>query len=618
MLGSFNHDPEFLRIALSEHCGYVVLDVETTGLIHGRSRVLSIGVRFDGINHIIFTKNCSHSSIALQKVSDADAYDAMERLVKQPAITIVGHNLKFDLRMLHHFGLPIRNKMADTEALLRLLDQDRGPTRDQSQDGAQVDCSRARVDLASRSWDRRLLDYKLKHVVPQLLGIKPIFTPTVSMDLLSFEQHRRYLASDLVSTEKLYRYLWTHLHPQQREWWTAVGSPLSYLLMDMSELGVAADAGFVASEVERITEAMEKISVSHEQQYGVALVGLGDWSLGKLLYTTYGLPHKKAKGKWPINDKTLKRLWAVAGSKADSLALIRGFRQLQSLATRLGGYSKFVDQGRIHSSFDNRQATGRVSSSGPNLQQLAKKKDILTKKKKDPEPEDFVESRPELATSVVTRNLLLASPGYLLVSADIAQADPRVLAHDINTCNVGTNAFVHDLHERRRVDFGLARFDKILDACRNPNFNGPTADEPLPFKPHKKHQLVEDFVNPTGQDFYCQVASNVVGTTIIKDSPQRKIYKTVLLAQVNGQTPRGLTEPLGCSLQQAQQQVRAVLPSLSRHRRLSRPEEVRSRDHRPDTYMEGANSYDNRPSLDGDRAACSSAADLRKRREILV
>ena len=238
-----------------------------------------------------------------------------------------------------------------------------------------------------------------------------------------------------------------------------------------------------------------------------------------------------SRHKQRLDNKTLSNL-ALAAPTAkmrDSLELIRDYRRFASLKMRLTGYAAAIDpsDGRIHSTFDNRQSTGRISSSNPNLQQLAKAKTIRD-------------------ITVVTRNLLVATPGYVMTAADTKQSDPRVLANAIRSCPYSTNTLVRMLQRERAERLNVAQYEPILNACRNPYFVG-TNEMPPSFDPHAIHQLVEDFLHPTA-DLYTQMAQNVLGQT---NDPMRDLTKRIFLAQLNGQTPTGLSQELNCTVDEA-------------------------------------------------------------------
>ena len=111
----------------------------------------------------------------------------------------------------------------------------------------------------------------------------------------------------------------------------------------------------------------------------------------------------------------LAALHRANATVASSLATIAAHRRVLDLRDKLGGLAKGVGvDGRIHTSLVDRQATGRISASKPNLQAIARKQAI---------------AGVAGVETFTPRNVLVASPGFELVTVDLAQADIRVLAH---------------------------------------------------------------------------------------------------------------------------------------------------------------------------------------------
>ena len=95
--------------------------------------------------------------------------------------------------------------------------------------------------------------------------------------------------------------------------------------------------------------------------------------------------------------------------------MIDSLRRATGLRSQLGSLRKYIEcDGKIRVSLVDRQATGRISASKPNLQAIARTQAIVG-------IAGIETFRP--------RNALIASPGFLLVALDLAQADIRVLAN---------------------------------------------------------------------------------------------------------------------------------------------------------------------------------------------
>ena len=277
MIGPISHDLQQLREGLLQRPSLVYIDTETTGL-ERCDRVLSVGIRFGGTNHILFTSDCSCDSITPYKSTDEQIRWALRPL---EGIRQVYHNVFFDLPRLWRFGVRFNTWIVDTLQLIRLLDQDRGFDSSNQR-------HRPRLDLTAPGGPR-YENCRLKDVCSQLCGIKAFYTPEMPMVTVPFETHRRYLAHDLYCTERLYKHLWPQMSQPLKQWWLTVGAPLIHELYKMNQVGITADAAFIETEVKRIGEAMAAISNEHGVRHGGALADMNDEALRKLIYDDYGL-----------------------------------------------------------------------------------------------------------------------------------------------------------------------------------------------------------------------------------------------------------------------------------------------------------------------------------------
>jgi len=132
--------------------------------------------------------------------------------------------------------------------------------------------------------------------------------------------------------------------------------------------------------------------------------------LGELLFEKLGLPPvKKTKNGYSTNADVLEKL----KDKHPVVSAIMDYRMLTKLnSTYADGLLKVIDSdGRIRTTFQNLvTATGRLSSTEPNLQNIPVRNDL----------------------GAEIRKMFVAQPGYVLVDADYSQIELRVLAHIAN------------------------------------------------------------------------------------------------------------------------------------------------------------------------------------------
>lgn len=183
--------------------------------------------------------------------------------------------------------------------------------------------------------------------------------------------------------------------------------PLVWVLYNMEKEGFSVDAGMLrqlsATFAARIGEIEEDIYGLAEERFNI----LSTKQLGAILFEKLGLPaQKKTKTGYSTDAAVLEAL----EDKHPIVHLIVEYRFLSKLkSTFLDGLlSLMQSDGRVHTSFNqNVAATGRISSTEPNLQNIP--------------------VRTELGREI--RRAFVASPGNLLVGADYSQIELRLLAH---------------------------------------------------------------------------------------------------------------------------------------------------------------------------------------------
>ena len=182
--------------------------------------------------------------------------------------------------------------------------------------------------------------------------------------------------------------------------------PLCRVLADMERSGFLVDGGalarFGADLSDTIDRLEQRIYAAAGQQFNIN----SPKQLGKVLFEDLGLPHgKKTKTGWSTNADVLEKL-----KDHPLVADVLTYRQYAKLkSTYANGLLKVIDpDGRIRTSFQMTvTATGRLSSTEPNLQNIP--------------------TRTELGSKM--REMFVAAPGHVLVDADYSQIELRLLAH---------------------------------------------------------------------------------------------------------------------------------------------------------------------------------------------
>ena len=202
--------------------------------------------------------------------------------------------------------------------------------------------------------------------------------------------------------------LWAELEKQgMQELYEKIELPLCAVLYRMEQEGVAIDRQqleqFGAMLAQRIDDCEKLIYSYSEEVFNINSTK----QLGELLFEKLGLPPvKKTKTGYSTNAEVLEKL----RDKHPIIPAIMDYRMLTKLkSTYADGLMKVIgEDGRIRTTFQNLvTATGRLSSTEPNLQNIPVRTDL----------------------GAEIRKMFVPKEGYVLVDADYSQIELRVLAH---------------------------------------------------------------------------------------------------------------------------------------------------------------------------------------------
>ena len=309
------------------------------------------------------------------------AYES-ERILK------VGQNIKYDIEVLSHYGVEVRGRMFDTMIAHYLLQPE----------------LRHNMDYMAEVY----LNYKTIHI-EELIG--PKGKQQANMRDLPPGEIYEYAAEDADITLRLKNVLEPKLKEvnAERLFWD-IEMPLVNVLADMELTGVRLDTKALQETSQGLGKRLEELEQRIYQQAGHSFNIASPKQVGDVLFDEMKLvekPRKTKKGQFVTSEEVLQQLRGKAPIVADILDY-RGLRKL--LSTYIEALPKLVNPrtGHIHTSFNQTiTATGRLSSSDPNLQNIPVRDD------------DGKE----------IRRCFIPEEGCLFFSADYSQIELRIMAH---------------------------------------------------------------------------------------------------------------------------------------------------------------------------------------------
>ena len=311
-----------------------------------------------------------------------------KKVYEDPDILKVGQNIKYDYEVLKNYGVTIQGKMFDTMLAHYLLQPE----------------LRHNMDYMAEAY----LNYQTIHI-DELIGPKGK-TQKNMRDLPPIDVYE-YAAEDADVTLRLKNILEPKLKAANvEELFWSIEMPLVPVLADMEMNGVLIDTEALKETSQIFTQRMleyerhiyelagETFNISSPKQ-------VGDILFGKMKIVEK--PKKTKTGQYVTSEEVLLQLKSKSPIIADILAY-RGLKKL--LGTYIDALPKLINPrtGHIHTSFNQAiTATGRLSSSDPNLQNIPVR------------GEDGKE----------IRKCFIPEPDCLFFSADYSQIELRVMAH---------------------------------------------------------------------------------------------------------------------------------------------------------------------------------------------
>ncbi len=410
------------RLVTPHNLGEIVAEIE-------KHDVISIDCETDSIDphqaNLVGISICYNKSFAWyiplghQMADNLDPKSVLPKLKQALGHKLLlGHNLKYDLRVFERHGMTLDNPLFDTMLAAYILDPG---TNQYSLDSC-----------AARELEHQMIP------ISSLIGSGK---NQISFDLVDVEAACTYAAEDAWAVFCLYPIYRRKLDFSALQTvYDRIEMPLVPVLQKMESNGVFIDESVLSGISKLINKDLKILTEKIYEFAGYQFNINSTQQLAKLLFEEHKLPvQKKTKTGYSTDNTVLEEL----ADDYEIAALISQYRQLSKLeSTYVSALPKLVNpvSGRIHSSFNQTIAsTGRLSSSNPNLQNIP--------------------IRTELGREI-RKAFIAGDEDWLILSADYSQIELRLLAL-MSEDAVLLEAFANDIDIHRQTAANIT--SKALD-----------------------------------------------------------------------------------------------------------------------------------------------------------
>ena len=402
------------------------LDTETDNLDYMAANLVGISFALENGEAAYLPLQLDYLG-APKTLEKTTALTLLKPILENPTIQKVGQNFKYDLTIFARNGIDVQGVAFDTMLESYVLNSTGRHNMD---------------DLAKRYLGHQTISFE------EIAGKGK---NQLTFNQIQLEQAAEYAAEDADVTMKLQQVLWEKLskEPTLEKLFKEMELPLLGVLSRMERRGVLidSDALFLQSNeiANRLNELEEQAYILAGQPFNLASTK----QLQEILFDKLGLPviQKTPKGAPSTNEEVLEEL-AFSHELPKVLVEHRGLSKLKSTYTDKLPQMVNPQTGRVHTSYHQAvTATGRLSSSDPNLQNIP--------------------IRNEEGRRI--RQAFIAREGFTVVAADYSQIELRIMAH-LSQDQGLINAFTQgkDIHRSTAAEiFGVALDEVTSEQRRN-------------------------------------------------------------------------------------------------------------------------------------------------------
>lgn len=395
------------------------LDTETTS-------TNAIEAELVGLSFAVTENEAYYVAIPANRQEALEYVNIFKPLYEDPEILKIGQNIKYDYMVLRNYGVDLQGRMFDTMLAHYVIQPE----------------LQHNMDYMAET----LLNYQTVHI-EELIG--PKGKNQKNMRDLSPQEVYEYAAEDADITLRLKNVLEPRLKEVGAEclFWD-IEMPLVKVLADMELNGVRLDTQQLKLTQQTFTERMNAYERHAYEEAGETFNIASPKQVGNILFGKMQLlekPKRTKTGQYVTSEEVLQQLRGKAPI-VDDILNYRGMKKL--LGTYVEALPKLINKrtGHIHTSFNQAiTATGRLSSSDPNLQNIPVRDD------------DGKE----------IRKCFIPDEGCRWFSADYSQIELRIMAHlsaDENMTEAFREGF--DIHRATAAKIWKESMDQVSDSQR--------------------------------------------------------------------------------------------------------------------------------------------------------
>ncbi|WP_111896183.1 DNA polymerase I [Acinetobacter sp. MB5] len=361
------------------------IDTETTSLDYRTAQMVGFSVAFDAHDayYVPFTHDYEG---APQQLNREQILAQLKPVLENPAIEKIGHHLKYDAHIFTNHGIHLQGWFFDSMLASYVLN---------------ASATRHGMDDVARLY--------LSHLTTTFEQIAGKGAKQKTFNQIDLETAAHYAAEDAHVTYRLYEVLSEKLSafPELVNILHNIEMPVAEVLTQMEENGIQLDPEFLKQLSEEFASTMHELEQKAESMAGESFNIASPKQVGEILFDKLAIKggKKTATGQYSTSESVLEK---VEHPIAEVILEHRGLAKLKSTYT-----DRLVEQAnpnsmRVHTSYHQAlTATGRLSSSDPNLQNIP--------------------VRGEIGRQI--RKAFVAPEGRVLLAADYSQIELRLMAH---------------------------------------------------------------------------------------------------------------------------------------------------------------------------------------------